>query len=106
MRRGECRDATAGSRVSAAVTPRPLLRRRRASWSQEPVLERVVYEDIPANLSALKHRAEQVKFQHRIQELEAQGGDNNPPPPPPPSPLPCPCSMHGFRTQSDAARRH
>ncbi len=32
-----------------------------------------MYEDIPANLSALKHRAEQVKFQHRIQELEAQG---------------------------------
>ena len=39
----------------------------------EPVLERVVYEDIPFNLSALKQRVEELRLQRRIAELEAQG---------------------------------
>ena len=39
----------------------------------EPVLERVVCEDIPANLAALKQRVEDLRLQRRIAELEAQG---------------------------------
>ncbi len=39
----------------------------------EPILERVVYEDIPFNLAALKQRVEDLKLQRRIAELEAQG---------------------------------
>lgn len=39
----------------------------------EPILERVVYEDIPFNLAALKQRVEDIKLQRRIAELEEQG---------------------------------
>ncbi|KAK9823512.1 hypothetical protein WJX72_003333 [[Myrmecia] bisecta] len=39
----------------------------------EPLLERVVYEDIPANLAALKQRIEDVKTAKRVAELEAEG---------------------------------
>ena len=39
----------------------------------EPVLERVVYEDVPANLAAVKQRVEDAVLQRRIAELEAQG---------------------------------
>lgn len=39
----------------------------------EPILERVVYEDIPFNLAALKQRVEDMKLQRRIAELEEQG---------------------------------
>lgn len=39
----------------------------------EPVLERVVYEDIPFNLAAVKQRVEDRKLQRRIIELEEQG---------------------------------
>ncbi len=39
----------------------------------EPVLERVVYEDVPANLAALRQRVEDLRLQRRIAELEAQG---------------------------------
>jgi hypothetical protein len=39
----------------------------------EPALERVVYQDIPANLLALKHRVETRKAAQRVAELESQG---------------------------------
>ncbi len=39
----------------------------------EPVLERVVYEDIPFNLAAVKQHVEDRKLQRRITELEEQG---------------------------------
>jgi hypothetical protein len=39
----------------------------------EPVLERVVYEDIPFNLAAVKQRVEECKLQRRIAELEDAG---------------------------------
>lgn len=39
----------------------------------EPILERVVYEDIPFNLAAVKQRVEDLKLQRRIAELEEQG---------------------------------
>ena len=39
----------------------------------ELVMERVVYEDIPFNLAAVKQRVEEQKLQRRIQELEDQG---------------------------------
>jgi len=39
----------------------------------EPVLERVVYEDVPANLLALKHRVETLKAQRHVTQLDAQG---------------------------------
>lgn len=39
----------------------------------EPVMERVVYEDIPFNLAAVKQRVEEVRLQRRIAELEDQG---------------------------------
>ena len=39
----------------------------------ELVMERVVYEDIPFNLAAVKQRVEEQKLQRRIRELEAQG---------------------------------
>ncbi len=39
----------------------------------ELVMERVVYEDIPFNLAAVKQRVEERKLQRRIQELEDQG---------------------------------
>jgi hypothetical protein len=39
----------------------------------EPLLERVVYEDIPFNLAAVKQRVEERKLQRRITELEDQG---------------------------------
>ncbi len=39
----------------------------------EPVMERVVYEDIPFNLAAVKQRVEEVRLQRRITELEDQG---------------------------------
>ncbi|CAL8464995.1 g4530 [Coccomyxa elongata] len=42
----------------------------------EPILERVVYEDIPFNLAALKQRVEDIKLQRRIAELEEQGEVN------------------------------
>ena len=43
----------------------------------EPVMERVVYEDVPFNLAAVKQRVEEVKLQRRIAELEEQGKANN-----------------------------
>lgn len=39
----------------------------------EPVLERVVYEDVPANLLALKHRVETLKAQRHVTQLELHG---------------------------------
>lgn len=39
----------------------------------ELVMERVVYEDIPFNLAAIKQRVEEQKLQRRIRELEDQG---------------------------------
>lgn len=39
----------------------------------EPVMERVVYEDIPFNLAAVKQRVEELKLQRRIVELEEEG---------------------------------
>jgi hypothetical protein len=39
----------------------------------EPALERVVYQDIPANLLALKHRCETRRAAQRVAELESQG---------------------------------
>ena len=39
----------------------------------EPVMERVVYEDIPFNLAAIKQRVEELKLQRRIVELEELG---------------------------------
>lgn len=39
----------------------------------EPALERVVYEDLPANLLALKHRVEMRKAAEKVAELEAEG---------------------------------
>ena len=39
----------------------------------EPVLERVVYENIPFNLAAVRQRVEELRLQRRIAELEAQG---------------------------------
>ena len=39
----------------------------------EPVMERVVYEDIPFNLAAVKQHVEEVRLQRRIAELEDQG---------------------------------
>ena len=40
----------------------------------EPALERVVYQDIPANLLALKHRVETRRAALKVAELEQQGG--------------------------------
>ncbi len=39
----------------------------------EPALERVVYQDIPANLLALKHRVETRRAALKVAELEQQG---------------------------------
>ena len=39
----------------------------------EPLLERVVFEDLPHNLAALKERIEQIQTQKRIAALEGQG---------------------------------
>ena len=44
----------------------------------EPVMERVVYEDIPFNLAAIKQRVEELKLQRRIVELEEEGGLHRP----------------------------
>lgn len=43
----------------------------------EPVLERVVYEDIPFNLAAVKQRVEESKLQRRIAELEDAGAQQH-----------------------------
>ena len=40
----------------------------------EPLLERVVYQDIPANLEAIKKRAEQQRIAGQLATAEAQGG--------------------------------
>lgn len=40
----------------------------------EPYLERVVYEDVPLNLAALKTRVEELRAAATIQGLEASGG--------------------------------
>lgn len=99
--RGKCRGRQRGQTQWRRSGAAPAADHPGACWLQEPVLERVVYEDIPANLSALKHRAEQVKFQHRIQELEAQGET-----PLSPASFPCTCSLPGSRPHSDAAKPH
>ena len=39
----------------------------------EPLLERVVYQDIPANLEAIKKRAEQQRIARQLAAAEAQG---------------------------------
>lgn len=40
---------------------------------QEPVLERVVFEDVPANLTAIKQHVERLKFKQHVDALEARG---------------------------------
>lgn len=39
----------------------------------EPLLERVVYEDVPANLLAVKRRAEELRIVRTIATLKAEG---------------------------------
>lgn len=39
----------------------------------EPLLERVVYEDLPANLAALKRRVEQGRAEEQAAQLQAAG---------------------------------
>ena len=39
----------------------------------EPLLERVVYEDLPSNLAALKARVEQLHAVRQAEEADAQG---------------------------------
>jgi hypothetical protein len=39
----------------------------------EPLLERVVFEDVPTNLAAVKRRAEELRLSRQCAELEAQG---------------------------------
>ncbi|DBB03663.1 TPA: hypothetical protein ACH3X3_010990 [Trebouxia sp. C0006] len=39
----------------------------------EPIIERMVYEDLPLNLGAIKQRVEEMKQRSKIVELEGQG---------------------------------
>ena len=39
----------------------------------EPIIERMVYEDLPLNLGAIKTRVEENQQRSRVAELEAQG---------------------------------
>ena len=39
----------------------------------EPIIERMVYEDLPLNLGAIKSRVEEKKQRAKLQDLEEQG---------------------------------
>lgn len=39
----------------------------------EPLMERVVFEDVPRNLAALKRRVEELRLARRIARLESAG---------------------------------
>ena len=39
----------------------------------EPLVERVVFEDVPCNLAALKQRVEKLRLSRRIDRLESAG---------------------------------
>lgn len=39
----------------------------------EPIIERMVYEDLPLNLGAIKARVEDNKQRAKLEELEQQG---------------------------------
>ena len=51
-----------------------LLRSTRITGVLEPLLERVVYSDLTANLNALKAHIEEAAVHRQVQELQAAGG--------------------------------
>lgn len=51
-----------------------LPRSSRLLWFLEPLLERVVYEDVPANLAAIKARVEVMRVEAKAMALEEAGG--------------------------------
>ena len=44
----------------------------------EPMMERVVFEDVPRNLAALKRRVEELRLARRIARLESAGAPLSP----------------------------